>query len=154
MQNVSFELKKYKSFELTIALLDRAARLSNFLATNQVQTQDKLKIICRGWDREEQISIDPAIQLLGCKRGRASSGCFLSKKTKAAAACSQARAERLALRRCQSFSWMARRAARAWASSTVLSSLRLTVWVVCVVSSIGGKEEGRRKKEEGRRKMR
>ncbi|WP_445241924.1 hypothetical protein [Microcoleus vaginatus] len=47
---------------------------------------------------------------------------------------------------------MARRAARAWASSTVLSSLRLTVWVVCVVSSIGGKEEGRRKKEEGRRK--
>jgi hypothetical protein len=32
----------------------------------------------------------------------------------------------------------------------VLSSLRLTVWVVCVVSSIGGKEEGRRKKEEGK----
>jgi len=72
------------------------------------------------------------------KRGRASSGCFLSKKTKAAAACSPARAERLALRRCQSFSGMARRAARAWASSTVLSSLRLTVWVVCVVSSIIG----------------
>jgi len=33
---------------------------------------------------------------------------------------------------------MARRAARAWASSTVLSSLRLTVLGVCVVSSIVG----------------
>jgi len=48
---------------------------------------------------------------------------------------------------------MARRAARAWASSTVLSSLRLTVWVVCVVSSIGGKEEGRRKKEKAIKSM-
>jgi len=45
---------------------------------------------------------------------------------------------------------MARRAARAWASSTVLSSLRLTVLGVCVVSSISRKEEARRKKEEGR----
>ena len=83
--------------------------------------------------------IDPSSHPAACfKRGRASAGCFLSKKTRAAAACSPARAERLALRRCQSFSGMARRAARAWASSTVLSSLRLTVWVVCVVSSIGG----------------
>ena len=56
------------------------------------------------------------------------------------------------MRRCQSFSEMARRAARAWASSTVLSSLRLTVLGVCVVSSIIGKEEGRRQKAEGRRK--
>src|SRR4028118_162641 len=139
MQNVSFELKKCKSFELTIALLDLAARLSRVLS-DRVKTPDsKLKKNYLPWVGHGGADIDPSSHPAACfKRGRASAGCFLSKKTKAAAACSPARAERLALRRCQSFSGMARRAARAWASSTVLSWLRLTVWVVCVVSSIGG----------------
>jgi len=71
-----------------------------------------------------------------CKRGRASSAWSLSKNTRAAATCSLARAERLVLRRCQSLSVMARRWARAWASSAVLSSLRLGVGAVWVVLSM------------------
>lgn len=140
MQNVSFELKKCKSFELTIALLELAARLSPVLSDESTQNSRlRLKKNYLPWVGQGGADIDPSSHPAACfKRGRASAGCFLSKKTRAAAACSPARAERLALRRCQSFSGMARRAARAWASSTVLSSLRLIVWVVCVVSSIGG----------------
>ena len=70
------------------------------------------------------------------RRGRASSGWSLSKKTMAAAVCSRARAERLFLRRCQSFSEIARRWAKAWASSIVLTSLRLIVCGEGVVGSI------------------
>src|SRR4028118_1735503 len=106
MQNVSFELKKCKSFELTIALLDLAARLSRVLS-DRVKTPDsKLKKNYLPWVGQGGADIDPSSHPAACfKRGRASAGCFLSKKTRAAAACSPARAERLGVRRGQPSSW-------------------------------------------------